>query len=108
MDTPDSLSNITWEEVASELPRSATDTQRFMTAIYYRFQIEGKDTSEVTAIEKEYFPRVRWPRPTNLSATANYCASQGWLTTGGIKEKRKQWSMTRKGANSVEEYLRIN
>lgn len=91
----------TWEEVASELPRSATDTQRLMLAVLYRFQTEGAETVDITAIQKDLFFRARWPRPSNLAATANYCASQGWLSSTGTKDGRKHWRITRKGHSYI-------
>lgn len=65
-------STITWEEVASTLPRNAPDTERLMLAAYYRVQYEGADSSDVTTIVNQHFRRARWRKPTNLAATANH------------------------------------
>ena len=98
-------STPTWEEVASTLDRKAPDMDCLMMAIYYRFQHEKADVSDVTTIVDDYFRRARWPRPTNLAATANHCASKGWLTEAGKTEGRKMWRITRKGHDHVEELL---
>lgn len=91
----------TWEEVASNLHRRAKDIERLMTAMYYRFQYEKVDATDVTAIADEYFRRARWPRPTNLAATANHCASKGWLSEAGKDARRKIWRITQRGYDHV-------
>ncbi len=95
----------TWEDVASSLPRDAADMDRLMAAIYYRFQHEQADVSDVGTLNNEYFRRARWPRPTNLAATANHCASRGWLSEAGQADGRKLWRITRKGHSHIEPLL---
>jgi len=92
----------TWEEFASVLPRNSSDTERLMTAVCYRFEVEKADVTDVGVIVNDYFRRARWPRPTNLSATANYCASKGWLSEAGQTDGRKLWRITRKGYDSIK------
>jgi hypothetical protein len=92
---------ITWEEYASALPRTATDTERLMAAFAFRLEHEGVDTAEVSLISDNYFRRARWPRPTNLFATANYCAAKGWLSEDSKTKGRKTWRVTRKGYESM-------
>jgi hypothetical protein len=97
------LSIITsWEEFASELPRNASDTERLMAAVCYRFEFENVDTTDIGVVANDYFRRARWPRPTNLSATANHCAGRGWLSEAGQAEGHKLWRITRKGHNSIK------
>lgn len=96
---------VTWEEVASQLPRNASDTNRLMAAIYYRFEHEEADQSDVITIENEYFLRARWPHPTNLAATANHCASKGWLSASAQSGGRKLWRITRKGYEHISTQL---
>lgn len=93
---------ISWEEVASTLPRRAKDIQRLMSAMHFRHQCEKVDVSDVTVIADEYFRRARWTRPSNLAATANHCASKGWLTEAGTTKRRKLWRITQKGYSQVE------
>ena len=95
----------TWEEVASDLSRKAKDTERLVTAVYYRMRYEKVDATDVTAIADEYFRRARWPRPTNLASTANHCASKGWLTEAGKDERRKVWRITQRGYDHVGSLL---
>ena len=100
---PQSLSQeSTWEEVASGIPQSATDTERLMVAVRYRFEHDQVDTTDMIVIAGEYFRRARWPRPTNLAATANHCASKGWLSEAGRTEGRKLWRITRKGYDATK------
>ncbi len=82
--------NITWEEYASSLTRNATDTERLMLAVCYRFEVENMDISDVRIVANDYFRRARWSRPVNLSATANYCASKGWLTETSVTVVQSQ------------------
>ena len=98
---------ISWEEVASTLARKAPDLDRLMLAIYYRFQHEQAEVSDVTTIVDDYFRRARWVRPTNLAATANHCASKGWLTEAGKNEGRKLWRITRKGYDHIAAIFRL-
>lgn len=98
---------VTWEEYASNLPRNASDTERLMAAVCYRFENEQIDVTDVSAIANDYFRRARWPRPSNLSATANHCASKGWLSEAGQADRRKLWRVTRKGYNSIKSDVTI-
>jgi hypothetical protein len=96
------LQGSTWEEVASSVPQSATDTERLMVAVRYRFENDQTDVTDMTVIVNDYFRRARWPRPTNLAATANHCASKGWLSEAGHAEGRKLWRITRKGYEATK------
>jgi len=96
------LEHLSWEEFASNLPRNATDTERLMAAVLFRFEQEGADATDVAVIVNDYFRRARWLRPTNLSATANHCASKGWLSEAGQADGRKLWRITRKGYDSIK------
>jgi hypothetical protein len=98
----DTLHTESWEEMASALPRDATDTHRLMVAVYFRFQHEQTDTTDMSAIANDYFRRARWPRPINQSATANHCASKGWLSEVGKADGRKLWRITRKGYKYIQ------
>jgi hypothetical protein len=73
-----------------------------MAVVLYRFEHEGTDATDVSVIITEYFRRARWPRPTNLSATANHCGGKGWLSEVGQVEGRKLWRITRKGYDSIK------
>ena len=95
------FNNVSWEEYASSLPRTASDTERLMTAFAFRLEHEGIDTAEVAIIADNYFRRARWPRATNLFATANYCAAKGWLSEDSKVNGRKTWRVTRKGYESL-------
>jgi len=99
--------NLAWEEFASSLPRNASDTDRLMAAVTFRFEYEGVDITDVSVITKEYFRRARWPRPVNLSATANYCAGRGWISESGKNNKHKLWRVTRKGYESLKTRITI-
>ena len=94
-----------WEEVASELPRNAPDTDRLMAAVYYRFEVEGVEVTDIGVISNEYFQRARWPHPINLPATANYCASKGWLSKAGRENRVKLWRITQKGYNYIKSQI---
>lgn len=91
----------TWEEFAASLPKTATDTDKLMAAIYYHFESEKSDTAEIRTITTRYFRRARWSRPVNLSATANYCASKGWLSEVGRSKSQKLWKITRRGYDTI-------
>jgi len=96
------FNTVSWEEFASSLPRTASDTDRLMAAFVYRLEHEGVDTAEIAIIADDYFRRARWPRPTNLFATANYCAGKGWLSEDSKTNGRKTWRVTRKGYESLQ------
>lgn len=98
-------STPSWEEIASTLARDASDTMRLMVAIYHRFENEGADSTDIGTVLRDYFRRARWPRPTNLPATANHCAGKGWLSEAGKSEGRKFWRITRKGYDYVRSQL---
>lgn len=93
---------ITWEEYAASLPRKANDTERLMTAVCYHFEVEKADTVEIKTVANNYFRRARWSRPVNLSATANYCASKGWLSEAGRTKTQKLWKITKHGYETVK------
>ena len=95
----------TWEEFASTLPKNASDTERLMAAICYRFETEKVDETEIGIISSNYFRRARWPRPINLAATANHCASKGWLSEAGQANNRKLWRITRRGYETIKSKL---
>jgi hypothetical protein len=96
---------LSWEEMASDMPRSAPDTDRMLAAVYYRFEVEGVEVTDMSVIGGEYFQRARWPKPTNLPATANYCAGKGWLTKAGMDGRSKLWRITRKGYEYIRAHL---
>lgn len=96
---------ISWEEVASGLHRDASDTDRLMAAVCYRFEIEQVETTDISTITDHYFRRARWPRPTNLPATANHCAAKGWWAEAGKSDGRKLWRITRKGYEYIKAQL---
>lgn len=93
---------VTWEEFAASLPRSANDTEKLMTAICYHFEAENADVVEMRTITNSYFRRARWSRPVNLSATANYCASKGWLSEAGRAKSQKLWKITKRGYETIK------
>jgi len=95
-------STPSWEETAAQLVRTASDTERLIMAVCYRFETEQLDSSDVSTIVNEYFRRAHWPRPTNLAATANYCASRGWLSEAGQSDGRKLWRLTRTGCEYIK------
>ena len=101
------FNSISWEEYASSLPRSASDTERLMAAFIFRLEHEGVDTSEVANIADNYFRRARWPRPSNLFATANHCAAKGWLSEDSKIKGRKTWRVTRKGYDSLKKSITV-
>ena len=93
---------LTWEEVASDMPRTAPDTDRLMAAVLYRFEVESVDVTDMAVIANDYFRRARWPKPANLPATANYCAGKGWLSKAGTEGRTKLWRITRKGRDYIK------
>jgi hypothetical protein len=95
----------TWEEYASSLSNNATDTERLVLAVSYRFEIENTETTDMTVIANDYFQRARWIKPINISATANHCARKGWLSVAGRADRRKIWRITRKGYTSIKARL---
>lgn len=97
----------TWEEYAASLPRNAPDTDRLMAAIYYRFEEENSETTEIKAVTSNYFRRARWSRPINLSATANYCAGKGWLSEVGRSNSQKLWKITKSGYQAIKAKLQV-
>ena len=99
--------NISWEEFASSLPHSASDTERLMAAVTYRFEHEGTETTDISVVANEYFRRARWPRPSKSSATANHCAGKGWLSESGKSEGHKLWRVTRKGYKSLKTRMTV-
>lgn len=92
----------TWEEFAATLPRDSTDTLRLMAAACYRVEVEQTDAVDVGEIVNHYFRRARWAHPVNLSATANYCASRGWLSEVGRSKNRKVWKITKHGYTTTK------
>jgi hypothetical protein len=92
----------TWEEFASSLPKNAADTDKLMAAVCYLFEVENSDTADIKTITSNYFRRARWSRPVNLSATANYCASKGWLSEIGRSNSQKQWKITKRGYETIK------
>jgi hypothetical protein len=92
----------TWEEFASCLPKNANDTDRLIAAVCYRYEFEKVDETEMSVISSGYFRRARWPHPVNLYATANYCASKGWLSEAGQSNNRKVWRITKRGFESFK------
>ena len=98
----------TWEEFAASLPKNTSDTEKLMAAICYHFEIENNDTAEISTITNTYFRRARWPQPVNLSATANYCASKGWLSEAGKEKSRKLWKITKRGYDNIKTRIPSN
>jgi hypothetical protein len=92
----------TWEEFASTLPRNSTDTDKLMAAICYKVEVENNNVADISEIANHYFRRARWSRPVNLSATANYCASTGWLSEVTHTKNRKVWKMTKHGYAKIK------
>ena len=92
----------TWEEFASTLPKSLSDTDKLMAAICYKVEAENNNVADISEIANNYFRRARWPRPVNLSATANYCASKGWLSEVTYSNNRKVWKMTKHGYTMIK------
>lgn len=97
-----------WEEFASCLTRDAGDTDRLMTAIFFRFEKEAIDATDAVIIANDYFRRARWTRPVNLAATANYCAGKGWIAEIGQADGRKLWRITRKGHDFIAKKISMN
>jgi len=95
----------TWEEFASTLPKSFSDTDKLMAAICYKMEAENNNVAEISEIANHYFRRARWTRPVNLSATANYCASKGWLSEVTHFNNRKVWKMTKQGYATIKARL---
>lgn len=94
--------SITWEEFAASMPKTANDTDKLMAAVCYHFEVQQSDTAEIKTITSEYFRRARWSRPVNLSATANYCASKGWLSEVGKSNSQKLWRITKSGYEAIK------
>ncbi len=95
------VNEISWEEFASNLPRTLSDSERLLAAIYFRSTYESNNTSDVAVIQRDYFRRARWHQPSNLAATANHCAGKGWLSEAGRDDKRKLWRITNKGSSHI-------
>jgi len=95
----------TWEEFASTVPRDATDTLRLIAAVYFRAEVEQNTSIDIAEIPGGYFRRARWARPINLWATANHCASRGWLAEVGRGKNRKVWKLTKTGSAAVRSSL---
>src|SRR5689334_16558837 len=85
------LASESWEEFASQLPHDLSDTERLMAAVFFRADHESIESTDMTVIATDYFRRARWSRPSNLAATANHCASKGWLSEVGQNNNRKLW-----------------
>ena len=96
---------MSWEELASELPKDAPDIDRLMAAVFYRFEVEGKDVTDMSIIAGDFFRQARWPRPSNLPATANHCDDRGWLSSAGMDGRTKLWRITRKGYDYIRTHL---
>ncbi len=84
-----------WEERASEMRKNNT-TLRVMAVLAYRLEFENVNRTDTSQIS-DYFRRVQWPLPQNLSSIANHLASRGSITRLGIEDGRKQWALTKKG-----------
>ncbi len=87
---------VSWEEIASEVSANTTDTEKLMIVMTYVFESGTADKSDIPSI-LAYFRRARWAQPSNLAATANHCAGKGWLTEVGQADSKKLWAITRKG-----------
>lgn len=107
MSTASSLSaQVSFEEFAARLPRSASHNDRFVAVAYYLAQ-SGVAAFRANEILEDYYPRARWvQRPRNASDVANQCAKKAYFELTGIDDKgMKLWRITRTGVKYVETLL---
>jgi len=81
-----------------------THLQRFLTIAYYLHKHEGRDMTYDDV--KDYYQRVRWPTPKNLSDVMSDLIKDGYMEEAGKMNGKKAFRILRKGIKYVENKFR--
>jgi len=81
-----------------------THPQRFLTIAYYLHKHEGRDMTYDDV--KDYYQRVRWPTPKNLSDVMSDLIKDGYMEEAGKMNGKKAFRILRKGIKYVESKFR--
>ena len=94
---------MSFTEYVDEL-EPETHPQRFLTIAYYLHKHEGRDVTYDDV--KEYYQKVRWPMPKNLSDVMSDLIKDGYMEEAGRREGKKTFRILRKGIKHVESKFR--
>ena len=81
-----------------------THPQRFLTIAYYLHRHEGRDMTYDDV--KDFYQRVRWPTPKNLSDVMSDLIKDGYMEEAGKMNGKKAFRILRKGIKYVESKFR--
>ena len=94
---------LSFTEYVDEL-EPETHPQRFLTIAYYLHRHEGRDMTYDDV--KDYYQRVRWPTPKNLSDVMSDLIKDGYMEEAGKLDGKKAFRILRKGIKYVENKFR--
>jgi len=94
---------LSFTEYVDEL-EPETHPQRFLTIAYYLHKHEGRDMTYDDV--KDYYQRVRWPTPKNLSDVMSDLIKDGFMEEAGKLNGKKAFRILRKGIKYVENKFR--
>jgi len=94
---------LSFTEYVDEL-EPETHPQRFLTIAYYLHKQEGRDMTYDDV--KDYYQRVRWPTPKNLSDVMSDLIKDGFMEEAGKLNGKKAFRILRKGIKYVENKFR--
>ena len=94
---------LSFTEYVDEL-EPETHPQRFLTIAYYLHRHGGRDMTYDDV--KDYYQRVRWPTPKNLSDVMSDLIKDGFMEEAGKLNGKKAFRILRKGIKYVENKFR--
>ena len=94
---------LSFTEYVDELELE-THPQRFLTIAYYLHRHEGRDMTYDDV--KDFYQRVRWPTPKNLSDVMSDLIKDGYMEEAGKLDGKKAFRILRKGIKYVENKFR--
>ena len=94
---------LSFTEYVDEL-EPETHPQRFLTIAYYLHRHEGRDMTYDDV--KDFYQRVRWPTPKNLSDVMSDLIKDGYMEEAGKLDGKKAFRILRKGIKYVENKFR--
>ncbi|OYT67982.1 MAG: hypothetical protein B6U65_01035 [Candidatus Wolframiiraptor sp. EX4484-121] len=94
---------LSFTEYVDEL-EPETHPQRFLTIAYYLHRHEGRDMTYDDV--KDFYQRVRWPTPKNLSDVMSDLIKDSYMEEAGKLNGKKAFRILRKGIKYVENKFR--
>ena len=94
---------LSFTEYVDEL-EPETHPQRFLTIAYYLHRHEGRNMTYDDV--KDFYQRVRWPTPKNLSDVMSDLIKDGYMEEAGKLNGKKAFRILRKGIKCVENKFR--